>query len=199
LPNGWHVREESAYPNEPAEHDPEGAGLVVYEDADNYDFVMVYYEKASSSSYTDAQLKAEAESIFSRDQDVAYSQSGVRDFGNTEAGWAKGLDSDGAVWNLEVVIMKDDYYFNAYAGYDATSQSETNVENVLSSITFSANAIGSNTIFGLDMTMFIAIVGVVVAVIVVVVAVVLVKRRKRNSPQMMQDTYAPPPPPPATQ
>ncbi len=198
LPSGWHLSDESAYPNEPAEHDPEGAGLIIYEDTNNLDFVMIYYEKAQST-FTDAQLKAEAESIFTRDHEGSYTGSGVRTFGSNKAGWAKAHDTENNLYDMEIVIVKNGYYFNAYAGYDDTSQSETNVENLLGSITVNAiSSSGSNTIFGLDMTLFIAIIGVVVAVVVVVIVVVVVKRKKKPEQQMMQGTYSPPPPP-ATQ
>ena len=64
LPTDWELVYETPYPDSLSEHDPLGAGLLEYQNLKNQDGVMIYYEKAPTTAYTDAMLKAEAEEIF---------------------------------------------------------------------------------------------------------------------------------------
>ena len=195
LPSNWEQVDETAYPGAQSEHDAQGAGLVKYEDQQNYDYVILYYENAPSTNYSSSQLKAETESIFNRDHtDYTFFDSGVMTVAGVQAGYAKGYDSTYDVYLLEIVFVKGSYYINAFALYDANTQSSDKVTSLL-------NSINSGTSFLTGTTLYI-IVGVIVAIIVVVVVLLLVmRRRKKPTPQMQAAQPAavnfPPPPPPA--
>jgi hypothetical protein len=191
LPSGWELADETAYPNAISEHDEQGAGVVEYQDSETYDFVMIFYENAPSSNYTDAQLKNEAEDIFYRDhEDLALYDSGVETFAGVKTGYAKTYDSEYDVYHLELVMIKDNYYMNIYAAYDASStEAENKVEALINSI---------NTDTGLGSMLFI-IIGIVVVIIVVVVVVWLLMNRKKKTAYSQAPTYQsnmPVPPPP---
>jgi hypothetical protein len=187
LPSNWAVTDETSYPNTYAEHDPAGAGEVTYEDSETYDFVMLYYENAVSS-YSQAQLKSEAESIFHIYQaNVTMTESGVMTIAGVPAGFAKGYESQYNAYELQIVMVKGNYYFNAYAGYDANSQSESKVMSLLNSINTGGSSIGGFTIW--------IVIGVVAIVIVIVVVVMLVRKRKTLSSPAKPGDLPPPPPP----
>lgn len=187
IPSGWQLTDETPYPNAYAEHDSQGAGLLEYQNPTNYDGVMIYYERAPSTTYTSSDLQYEAEAIFSRDHDISYDESGVMTVAGVQAGYAKGYDSTYDAYVLELVFIKDNYYINAYALYDANSQSENAVMSLL-------NSIGGGGLF--SGTMLFIIIGVVAAVVIVVVVVVVMKKRKKPAvAQMPPPSYIPPPPP----
>lgn len=187
IPSGWQLVDETPYPDAYSEHDSQGAGLLKYQNPTNYDGVMIYYERAPSTTYTSSDLQYEAESIFSRDHDISYDESGVMTVAGVQSGYAKGYDSTYDAYVLELVFIKDNYYINAYALYDANSQSENAVMSLL-------NSIGGGGLF--SGTMLFIIIGVIVAVVIVVVAVVVMKKRKKPAvAQMPPPSYIPPPPP----
>ena len=89
----WTLKTDTAYPNSRAEHDPQGAGLLEYQNTVNYDFVMVYYEKAVDAQPSQSSLQADAEHIFARDHtDATMSSSGIMTIAGVQAGYAKGYD-----------------------------------------------------------------------------------------------------------
>ncbi len=187
IPSGWQLVDETPYPSADSEHDSQGAGLLQYQNPVNYDGVMIYYERAPSTTYTTADLQNEVEYIFSRDHEKMYDESGIMTVAGVQAGYAKGYDSTYDAYELELVFIKDNYYINAYALYDANSQSENAVMSLLNSIS------GGGLFSG---TMLFIIIGVVVAVVVIVVVVVVVmKKRKKPAAQMPAPNYIPPPPP----
>jgi hypothetical protein len=192
LPSGWAPNGETPYPDAMSEHDPAGAGLLEYTDTVNYAWISLYYEK-TSMSYTDPQLKAEAEDLFSTYESTYYVESGVRNFGGNKAGWATAYDPDTEAYDLVFVMTKEGYYINVLASYENASQIA--VESILGSIRPTGN--NGAAILGLDMTLFIVIIGAVVAIIIVVAVVVAVKRRKKPMKQIAQGSIPPPPPPPA--
>jgi len=193
LPSGWELADETAYPDAISEHDEQGAGVVEYQDSETYDFVMIFYENAPSSSYTDAQLRTEAEDIFYRDhEELVLYDSGVETFAGVTTGYAKAYDSEYGIYQLELVMIKGNYYMNIYAAYDASStEAENNVEALINSI---------NTDTGLGNTLFM-IIGIIVVIIVVVVVVLLLMKRKKKTAYSQVPTYQSnmpvPPPPPA--
>jgi len=177
LPKNWTLNTDTPYPNAPAEHDNNGAGMVEYSDTNTYDFVMIYYENAPSTTYTSADLKAEAQSIFTRDHtNETMTESGVMTIGGVQAGYAKGYESDFNTYDLETVFIIGHYYFNAYAYYDATSQSDANVKALLNSITVGGS---SNSMFG-GSTLWIIIAAVAAIVVVIVIVLVLVTRKRKT-------------------
>ncbi len=193
LPSNWTVTDETSYPNTYAEHDPAGAGEVTYEDSKTVDFVMLYYESVLSS-YSQAQLKSEVESIFQRDhENVEMTESGVMTIAGVPAGFAKGPEPQYGTYDLEVVMVKGNYYFNAYAYYDASSQSDSTVMSLLNSINADNSSFGGSMVW--------IVIGVVAAVAVIMVVVLLVRRRKKSSSHATspstERTFPPPPSPPS--
>lgn len=194
FPANWSLKTDNPYPTEDSEHDPAGAGLLECTDQNTYDLVMIYYEKAPSTSYTASTLKAEAESIFLRDDNENIIDSGSKQYAGVTAGYAKGYDSSVDVYLLELVFVKGSYYFNVYAYYDANAQAENKVTSLINSIDVSGTSqLGGSNLF--------IIIGAIAAIIVIVVVVVLVMRKKRKQPQQAaaapQYSYPPPPQPTA--
>jgi hypothetical protein len=194
LPSGWQLNDETAYPDAPSEHDSAGAGYLEFLNPTNNDEVRVYYEKAPSTAYTSATLKSEAESLFQRDlSSYTMTESGTQQVAGVQAGFAKGYDSENDAYIVDIVFVKDSYYINAAAYYDANSQSEQQVNSLLNSISAGGAGLGGSMLF--------IIIGVVVAIVVIVVVVVVVRKRKKpatmEAPQMMPEGSYPPPPPPA--
>jgi hypothetical protein len=193
LPANWKLQSETPYPNEISEHDPQGAGLLEYLDENTYDTIIIYYEKAPNTTYSEPVLQAEAEAIFQRDhEDEAIIDSGSKTVAGVSAGFAKGYDSDYDTYTLELVFVKSNYFFNAYAYYDANAQSEDKVNSLINSI-----SVGGTPL--LEGSMLYIIIGVIAAVVVIVVVVVLVTRRKKKTPQQAiqhNPTVSSPPPPP---
>ncbi len=196
VPSGWNLKDETAYPDAAAEHDPAGAGMLQYINPENGDEVKIFYEKAQSS-YNSPELKDEAETLFERDLSEdgwTIDESGTKpNVAGVSAGFAKGYDAEIDAYVEDLVFVKGNYYFNVLTLYDATSASETAAYSLINSI-----SAGSSPFEG---TTLLIIVGVVVAIIVVVVVVVFVARRKKKSPlqqtpQMTPGSYPPPPPPP---
>ena len=189
LPSNWKLETDTPYPNDASEYDPAGAGLVVYADQQDSDFVMIYYEKAQRS-FTDPQLKAEAEGIFARDHSsVTMDESGVEE----HVGFASGYDAAEGAYVLEIVSVKNDVYLNVYAHYGNAIGDQNEVNSLIDSIGIASagGLLGGPMIF--------IIIGVIVAVIIVVVVVVVMRRRKKQ-PQTTTQASMPndlPPPPPA--
>jgi len=197
LPNSnWEKTDSIPYPETYAEHDPAGAGMLEYTDKTNYDLVRIYYEEAQVTSYTSSQLKTEAEDLFNRvdsDDDRLLDDSGTANLAGVVAGYAEGYDSTDDTYKTEIVFVKDNYYFNVHAYYDATTQSENDVTSIIDSISVSGAADGAAFTESL---VFRIIVIAVAAVIVVVVFVVVVRSRKKKQPQQGATEYPYPPPPP---
>ncbi len=204
LPNSnWILKSSSAYPTEPAEHDPEGAGLIEYQNQENYDFIMIYYENAVTTMST-SELQADIEGIFVRDhEDTTMTSSGIMTIAGVSAGYARGmdtLDNNLQVNVLELAFQKDGEYFNVFAYYDANSESESQAMSILNSISASGSGGGGTSPTGDTgiSSYLIYIVIIVVAVVVVVVVLLVVLRRRKPAVQPMAPTYASPPPPPPT-
>jgi hypothetical protein len=225
LPNSdWILRAESTYPTEPSEHDPNGAGLIEYRNEVNYDFVMIYYERAVNGPMSDESLKTDAANIFARDhEDTVMSENGIRTFAGVSAGYAKGIESDYNIYTLELAFVKGADYFNVFAYYDANAESESQVNALINSIEVSGTSStpsptpspsstpssspsptpspssSPTTAAQTGIESYYIYIIVIVVAVVVVVAVLLVVLRKRKSPvQSSTPTFAsqPPPPPP---
>ncbi len=176
LPPDWELVYETPYPDSLSEHDPLGAGLLEYQNLKNQDGVMIYYEKAPTTVYTDAMLKAEAEEIFRLDHfGGGFNVSGVRTVAGVKAGYAEVYVADYDIYDTVLVFIKDNYYINAYAAYDANNESRTTVESILNSISVE----GNGDIWGiLGGSTLAIIVGLIVIVVVVIVVVVVLKKKK---------------------
>ena len=197
LPNSnWEKTDSTAYPDSYSEHDPAGAGMLEYTDNTNFDVITVFYEKAQVSSYSSSQLKTEAESIF-EDYDSSDTRSldasGTATFAGVEAGYAEGRDDTEDTYVTELVFIKGGYYFNVRAYYDATVQSEENVQALINSISVSGLPGDSTSSFPWPYV----IIGVA-AVVAVIIIVIMFARKKKSAqpPQQPSYDYPPPPPPP---
>jgi hypothetical protein len=223
--NNWILRSESTYPTEPSEHDPQGAGLIEYRNEVNYDFVMIYYERAVNGPMSDDSLKADAIHIFARDhEDTVMSESGITTFANVNAGYAKGIESDYDIYTLELAFVKGADYFNVFAYYDANAQSESQVNTLINSIEVSGTSAtsspsltpsptptlspsplpsptpssGSTTAAqtGVESYYIYIVVTIIAIVVVVVVLLVVLRKRKNQNRQSSEPTFASQPPPP---
>ena len=173
LPANWELSTETAYPESVSEHDSAGAGLLEYQSLQTYDYVMIYYEKATTS-YTSAELKAEVTRIFSRDErDLTISESGTTPIAGVQAGFAKSYDTEYDVYCMEVVFVKGQYYVNAFAVYEGTQRSNDAVMSLLNSISSDSSAPSD--------TMLFALIGIVAAVVIVVVVVFVLRGRKKRA------------------
>ena len=199
LPNSnWEKTDSTVYPDSYSEHDPAGAGMLEYTDKSNYDVVRIYYEKAQVTSYTASQLRAEAEDLFN-EIDISETRSldakGTATFAGVIAGYAEGHDSTDDTYITELVFIKGSYYFNIAAYYDATTQSEDNVESLINSINVSEGETDGTSFIG-SSTFWVVIIVAIVAFVVVIVIIVTVKSRKKKQPQQAPTQYNYPPPPP---
>lgn len=178
LPPDWELVYETPYPDSLSEHDPLGAGLLEYQNLKNQDGVMIYYERAPDTVYSDAMLKAEAEEIFLLDHfGGGFNVSGVITVAGVKSGYAEVYVADYDIYDALLVFIKGNYYINAYAAYDANNESRTAVESILNSISVE----GDGDIWGiLDGSTFAIVIGLIAtAVVVIVVAVVLKKKKLR--------------------
>jgi len=185
LPTDWELVYETPYPDSLSEHDRLGAGLLEFQNLKNQDGVMIYYEKAPTTAYTDAMLKAEAEEIFRLDHfGGGFNVSGVRTVAGVKAGYAEVYVADYDIYDTVLVFIKDNYYINAYAAYDANNESRTSVESILNSINLEGNEnswkIISEVILGIIRGILTTVgIVIVVAVIVVVIVVAVVLKKKK--------------------
>jgi len=179
LPENWYLESETPYPEEYSEYDPEGAGLLVFWDGVNYDFVMLYYEKAPDYTLTGSALESKAANMFLEyHEDYPLDETGITDIAGEVAGYAIGYDSEQDWYRLEIAFVKNGVFLNAYAVYDATDEDWNEVKSLLDSISISEANGDSDTNGGFPWILI--IVPIVVAVIVIIVVVIfLLKRRKK--------------------
>jgi len=172
LPANWYLESETPYPEEYSEYDPEGAGLLVYWDGENYDFVMLYYEKAPDYTLTESALKSKAGNMFLEyHEEYPLDETGTTTIAGEVAGYAIGYDSELDINRLEIVFVKNGVFLNAYAYYTATNEDWNEVKSLLDSISISDGNGGFPWIL--------IIVPIVVAIVVIVVVIFLLKRRKK--------------------
>src|SRR3972149_2761 len=74
LPSGWILSDQTPYPNfGEVNHDPQGSGFLKYNNSLTlYDEVLIFYENSLGVSYSNAQLQAEAEIVYTRDLGNSY-------------------------------------------------------------------------------------------------------------------------------
>ncbi len=199
MPNSnWEETDSTSYPNTVAEHDPDGAGMLEYTDNTNHDMITIYYEKAQVSGYSSPQLKTEAENIFEEydsSDTRSLDASGTATFAGVEAGYAEGYDDTEETYITELVFIKGGYYFNVQAYYDATTQSEEDVDALINSISVSGLPGDSTSSF----TWLYAIIGVVAVIAVIVIVIMFARKKKSAQPQQQPPYDFPPPPPPPGQ
>jgi hypothetical protein len=186
LPANWYLESETPYPEEYSEYDPEGAGLLVFWDEVNYDFVMLYYEKAPDYTLTESALKSKAANMFLEyHQEYTLDESGTTDIAGEVAGYAIGYDSELDINRLEIVFVKNGVFLNAYAYYTATSEDWNEVKSLLDSISV-GDANGG-------FPWILIIVPIVVAIAVVIVVVIFLLKRQKKPVKPTPETPAPEP------
>lgn len=173
LPENWYLESETPYPEEYSQYDPEGAGLLIYWDGEDYDFVMLYYEKAPSYTMTGSALESKASLMFLEyHEEYPLDETGTLNIAGEVAGYALGYDSELDINRIEMVFVKNDVFLNAYAYYSATSEDWLEIKSLLDSISIGAANGGIPWIL--------IIVPIVVAIAVIIVVVIfLLKRRKK--------------------
>ncbi|MCW3977626.1 MAG: hypothetical protein NWE77_06815 [Candidatus Bathyarchaeota archaeon] len=134
LPSYWHLEMETPYPEAYAEYDPQGAGMLMYVDEVDFDCVMVFYERAPSTTLTETTLETKATEIFLRDHEYTPSETGTKTVAGSPAGYAKGYDYELDVYDLELVFVKGSTFLNVYAVYDPTPEDENGVMSLIDSI-----------------------------------------------------------------
>jgi len=185
-PENWYLESESPYPQEGGQYDPQGAGLLTYEDGVDYDFVMIFYEKAPTYTLTAAALETKATTNFlNYHEEYTLDNSGTLTLGGSPAGYAIGYDSESDCNRLEVTLVKNDVYMSIYAYYDATTEDEDQVLALLNSISVKE----SNGIPWL-----LIIVPIVVAIAVIAVVVIILLRRRKKPAKPITTTPKPQPP-----
>jgi len=187
LPANWHLEEETPYPQAPAEYDPQGAGMLMYQDEVDYDFVMVYYEKAPAYTLTEADLEIKAIELFLIVHNYTPYDTGTMTVAKTQAGYAKGYDYDYDTYALELAFVKGNEFLNVYAFYDATSADEAEVMSLI-------NSISVEEAKGISLLLIAIPIGIAIPVIVVVVIILLKRRRKRAEPVPPQEVPESPAP-----
>lgn len=191
LPDQWQLTDEIPYPNSQSNHDPEGAGVVKYENPLNGDLVCIYYEKAQATTYSQEDLENEALTIFERNdlsENRSINDNGVTTFAGVSAGFAVGYTSIDETNVMEIVLVKGDYYMNVYAWYTADSQSEDSVISLVNSIETEGEDLSGSIVLW-------AAIGATVVVVVVVVFLSR-RRRKRTFNKTASPYYLDVPPPP---
>jgi hypothetical protein len=187
-PENWYLTDESPYPQEGGQYDPQGAGLLTYEDGVDYDFVMIFYEKAPSYTLTASALETKATTNFlDFHEEYPLDDSGTLTLGGSPAGYAIGYDSETDCNRLEVALVKNSVYMSIYAYYDATSEDEDQVLALLDSISVKE----SN-----GMSSLLIIVAVVAVIAVIAVVVIILLRRRKKPPKPIAPPPKPQPQPP---
>jgi ribosomal protein L40E len=175
VPTNWSLKEETPYPDATTgEHDPQGAGFLNYYDAYTNAFVLIYYESALGVTYSYNDLSDEALTIFQRKPIYPMEDSGVMDVAGVPAGYVKGHDTEYDLYYLEIIFVKNNYYFDVRCGYAANSPDETDVNSLINSINVGAEGGGFPIGY-----IIIGVVAAVVVAVVVAVVIILLKRRKK--------------------
>jgi hypothetical protein len=171
LPVGWSLYAETAYPNGFGVHDPQGGGYLEYRNASSY--VLIYYEDSGGTTYTNAELKSEAEHLYTRGLNASFSDSGNTNVAGVTAGYVKTYNSTNNTYFLLLIFLEKNYYIDAFAAYSPTE--ETQVKSIMNSISVS----GQTSSGGLEGWLLYVIITIVAVVIVIIVAGLLVKRGKK--------------------
>ncbi len=183
IPSGWELKQQTAYPNDRGDHDPQGAGMVEYDNPITYDFVMIYYENNNGVTYTSADLQAEAESIYQRDIGEPFTDSGVTTFAGEPAGYVRVYNSTLDTYELQLVFVKGVYFLDIYSYYSASSQAK--VYSLIDSISPSNGGSAGNYL------LFIVAGAIVAVIIVIVLVLIFLKKRSgtpKNHPQVIPNT-----------
>jgi hypothetical protein len=187
LPTGWSLGEQTAYPGILWEHDPQGAGYVEYADSATPATVLIYYENSTGITYSNNELKSEAERVFTRDIGTPFSDSGVMTVAGVSAGYVKVYNSTNDDYALQLIFVKSNYYLDVYAIYGSTSESQ--VMSIINSI-----YVTGQTSWGELGSWLIYVIIAIVAVVVIVGAAILIRKRgKKSPPQVPPPNYPPPP------
>jgi hypothetical protein len=136
---------------------------------------LIYYEGSGGTTYTNEELKSEAEQLFTRGLNISFSDSGNMNVAGVTAGYVKTYNSTNDTYFLLLIFVESNYYIDAFAAYSPSDQSQ--VMSIINSISVS----GQMPSDGLGWLQY-AIIAIVLVIVVLVVAVVLMKTGKNKTP-----------------
>ena len=180
VPDHWKLDDETPYPDILGEHDPDGCGLLEYSNPDTAAFVFIYYESALGVTYSYNELEDEAVVIFNRNslEDFPFEDSGTMTVAGVPAGYVKGHDTEYDLYYMQLVFVKDDYYFDLRCGYQHQSSDESAVSSLINSISIETGGGGGGEFPLVPLIIILAV--IIVVVVVVLVVFLLLKRRKKQ-------------------
>ena len=170
LPIGWSLYTETAYPNGFAIHDPQGGGYLEYRNATSY--VLIYYEDSGGTTYTNSELKSEAEHLYTRGLNASFTDSGNMIVAGVTAGYVKTYNSTSNTYFLLLIFVENNYYIDAFAAYSPNEHAQ--ITSILNSISVS----GQTSSGGLEDWQLYVIIAIVAVTIVLVVTGLVAKKKK---------------------
>jgi multisubunit Na+/H+ antiporter MnhC subunit len=184
-PLDWYQSDESPYGDYVGQYDAGGSGLLQFTDGVDFDFVMIFYEKAPDFELTAAALETKATLIRSAyHSSYPLDHTGTLSIAGVWAGYAISYDSSYDVYLMDLCLVKNGVFIYAYAYYDATTDDWNQVTQLLDSISVKEPE---------EPLPWPLIIGAVIAVVVVVVVVVvLLKKFRKPKTETKSRPKAPP-------
>jgi hypothetical protein len=135
FPSSWHLNASSGYPTlSISAHDPLGVGYLRYVNT-KYDSISIYYEFNYDCYYSPTQLKNEATAMFELDLgNETIISNGTTTYAGVIAGYAKGYDASYNVYDLEIILIKNNCFVNIYTYYDTDTQTENEINGIINSL-----------------------------------------------------------------
>ena len=140
LPSGWILSDQTPYPNfGEVNHDPQGSGFLKYNNSLTlYDEVLIFYENSLGVSYSNAQLQAEAEIVYTRDLGNPFTNSGVTTYAGVPAGYVRVYNATDDFYELQLIMVMGNYYLDVFSRFAPSS--EVSANSVINSISVPAPA-----------------------------------------------------------
>ena len=135
LPSGWSMKSQTPYPQITGQHDPQGAGRMIFDFYNSNGlqaFVEVNYESSLGATYSNDSLAEQATSILATDQNVTGALSGDMWVAGVVGGFC--LTQVGNNLYCEYVFVQGNYYFDVYWGVNSASGQEKNALNIIDSL-----------------------------------------------------------------
>ena len=137
IPQNWYLSDEDEY-GYFEEVDGTKWGMIEYTDADDSDFVQIYYgdvptELKNRESDIDALTGRAVLESTTFDSDEMFSMT----ISGQPAGCIRGYDETYAVYDMEIVYVYESTCIDIYSEYDATAEDEAQVMSLINSITIS--------------------------------------------------------------
>lgn len=133
IPQDWYLSEDSPYGTY-EELDGTKSGLIEYADAEDFDFVQIYYGDVPPSlqgrenDQNALIAKAIEWSIFDAEE------TGTMTVAGQVAGYAKAYDPLMDTYEMEIVFVKDSSSIDIYTMYNATYEDEQQAMSIIMSV-----------------------------------------------------------------